>query len=149
MFHTPRIPLKLVEHRTLVLTVFAAVPCCAAPAALSAGLHQLPLNGTQQLEVRGLKLHVYSKADAVADSLKIHQGWEAHVVNQLTWAIQQYKLQFVHYEGVLGRGGLQAAAASYKAPLVVDVGANMGWIMMSAAAQGARVIAFEGGGFLH
>jgi hypothetical protein len=107
-------------------------------------LHQLPLNGTQQLVVQGIKLHVYSNADAVTDSLKVNQGWEHHVVNQLHWAVQQYKSSFKQQKGMLGRGGLQAAAAFYKPPLVVDVGANMGWIMLSAAAQGARVIAFEG-----
>jgi len=31
-------------------------------------------------------------------------------------------------------------------PLFVDVGANIGWFMLNAAAAGARVLAFEGTG---
>jgi 2-polyprenyl-3-methyl-5-hydroxy-6-metoxy-1,4-benzoquinol methylase len=31
-----------------------------------------------------------------------------------------------------------------KPPVVVDVGANLGWMMLSAAKMGANVLAFEG-----
>jgi 2-polyprenyl-3-methyl-5-hydroxy-6-metoxy-1,4-benzoquinol methylase len=33
-----------------------------------------------------------------------------------------------------------------EAPLVVDVGANIGWFTLKAAEAGARVAAFEGAG---
>lgn len=53
-------------------------------------------------------------------------------VHELLWALRQPIPQ---------AGG---SMGSNKSPLVIDIGANVGWFTINAAAAGARVAAFEG-----
>ncbi|KAF8071098.1 hypothetical protein HT031_001180 [Scenedesmus sp. PABB004] len=101
----------------------------------AAGLHEEPLPGSRAVQLGNASLHVYGGRDIV--SAHIAGGartWEAAETQALLWALRQPP-------GGARRGG--AAGGAPVAPLVVDVGANVGWFMANAAAAGARVAAFE------
>ena len=54
-------------------------------------------------------------------------------INQMLWALRAP----MH--------GLMKEGPGSSPPLMVDIGANIGWFTLNAAAAGARVAAFEGG----
>lgn len=78
-------------------------------------------------------IFVYGSGDIVSDSLKgSGHGWESAEIQEWLWAIRQWKPQPA------------PAAGSSTRPLAVDIGANLAWFSLNAAAAGARVAAFEG-----
>ena len=53
---------------------------------------------------------------------------ESHLLDEMIWAIGQYRA---------------STTAELKKPLVLDIGANIGWVTANAVKAGARVAAFE------
>jgi len=111
-------------------------------------------------------LYVYVGHDIVSDQLKgSAHAWEPAEVQEMLWALQQFDSPTQRQAAAAISQSLPglAAAARWAAgrpasstatttsnkqqlqkPLFVDVGANVGWFMLNAAAAGARVAAFEG-----
>jgi len=86
-----------------------------------------------------VSIYVYGAGDIVSDHLKGAQhGWETVEIQEWLWAIRQWQQQ---------PAALPAASTNTTRPdrpLTVDIGANLGWFSLNAAAAGARVAAFEG-----
>lgn len=80
-------------------------------------------------------MFVYGSNDIVSNELKGMGRWEKPEIDEWLWAIREWKPK-------------QAAAVTTSTvperPLAVDIGANLGWFTINAAAAGARVAAFEG-----
>lgn len=82
-------------------------------------------------------MYVYGSGDIVSDSLKgVAHGWETTEIQEWLWAIRQWKPAPV--------SSTSSSSTDQRRPLTVDVGANLGWFTLNAAAAGARVAAFEG-----
>lgn len=114
-----------------------------------------------QVQFSNVSLYIYSSNDIVSNELK-GGGWEATEIKEMLWGIKQCSTQ----REILDRLGTQSQgahvavttagqrqlkqqqqqqqAASPRQPLFVDVGSNVGWFAMNAAAAGAKVAAFEG-----
>eukprot|EP00879_Flechtneria_rotunda_P004881 GHRR01005155.1.p1 GENE.GHRR01005155.1~~GHRR01005155.1.p1 ORF type:complete len:483 (+),score=198.37 GHRR01005155.1:74-1522(+) len=123
----------------------------------SAKMHLKPLNGTVGVSFGNVTMYVYDGHDIVSDHLKGQaHTWEGGEIQEMLWALRQYPYTrqlaasssagssssssvVVARQGSTQAGGLQQPAV----PLMVDVGANLGWFMLNAAAAGARVAAFE------
>jgi hypothetical protein len=83
----------------------------------------------------------------VSSNLATTHGWEAAEIQEWLWAIRQWKPQALAGKAAAAAslGGAAASSNPYRnRPLAVDVGANLGWFTLNAAAAGARVAAFEG-----
>lgn len=84
-------------------------------------------------------LFVYGSGDIVSDSLKgSAHGWESAEIQEWLWAIRQWKPPATPVNGST------ATVGDRPRPLTVDIGANLDWFSLNAAAAGARVAAFEG-----
>lgn len=98
------------------------------------GLYLLLLHSAGNVSV-----YVYGAGDIVSDHLKGAQhGWETVEIQEWLWAIRQWQQP---------PAALPAASTNITRPdrpLTVDIGANLGWFSLNAAAAGARVAAFEG-----
>jgi hypothetical protein len=81
-------------------------------------------------------LHVYGQDDIVSNKLQEGEIWEKAEVREWLWALQQWQKPAAPANS--------NASLPYR-PLAVDIGANLGWFSLQAAAAGARVAAFEGG----
>jgi hypothetical protein len=68
-----------------------------------------------------VSMYVYDTNDIVSNELRGTQhAWESSEINQMLWALQQHQ----HVQQLLiSQGKSQAAAV----PLMVDIGANIGW----------------------
>lgn len=84
---------------------------------------------------------VYGGGDIVSDQLRASRMWERAELDEWLWAIRQWKPQPLAAANAPGDGTTSSAVTR---PLAVDVGANVGWFALNAAAAGARVAAFEG-----
>lgn len=105
-----------------------------------------------------VSMYVYDGNDIVSDHLKgLAHTWEATEIQEMLWAIHQFPKVQMHLRHLSASSEAAAAAAAVKGgavaglpvqvpavPLVVDVGANVGWFTLNAAAAGAMVAAFEG-----
>eukprot|EP00877_Chromochloris_zofingiensis_P011608 jgi/Chrzof1/6700/Cz19g06040.t1 len=94
-------------------------------------LHLTPIPHTTTARFSNVSLTVYDNNDIVSGFLKAGTSWENAEVHELLWALRQPIPQ---------AGG---SMGSNKSPLVIDIGANVGWFTINAAAAGARVAAFE------
>jgi hypothetical protein len=66
-------------------------------------------------------MYVYDTNDIVSNELRGTQhAWESSEINQMLWALQQHQ----HVQQLLISQGKPPAAA---VPLMVDIGANIGW----------------------
>jgi hypothetical protein len=102
----------------------------------SAGMHLQPLPGSVALPFGNVSLFVYSKGDIVSDLLAKNSAWESHEVQQVLWALHA-AADPAHARAAavvrsqraraLGAAASAAAAAPWP-PLMVDVGANVGWV---------------------
>jgi hypothetical protein len=96
-------------------------------------------------------LYVYRGNDIVSDHLA-GEGhmWEEHELREFLWALRApvpgRPDGFVAASGGgggNGGGGGLSTTPTPPPPLAIDIGANIGWFMLNAAAAGARVAAFE------
>jgi hypothetical protein len=99
---------------------------------------------------------VYAAGDIVSSYLAakpkwywpfVRWGWERYEIQQVLWALRQYKPRRQQQQQGGGYENQAAAAAAAgggggDGPLFVDVGANVGAFTFHAAAAGARVAAF-------
>lgn len=100
-----------------------------------------------------VSVYVYSTGDIVSDSLQRLRNWETPEMNEWLWAIRQWRRpaaaaaagQLPSSNGSSINSSSSSGAVPDR-PLTVDIGANLGWFTLNAAAAGARVAAFEGGG---
>jgi len=127
-----------------------------------------------QVSFGNVSLFLYDSHDIVSDMLKGNQhAWETHEVQEVLWGLQQYRSPLQQeaaraiQQSLPGLASIAAASHAdagsssssddgssiassqqheQQQPLFVDVGANIGWFMLNAAAAGARVLAFEGTG---
>ena len=83
---------------------------------------------------------VYARDDVVSDSLRGKaRAWESEAIDQMLYALRAPVPPPGFNASVSSRHLWRRTAA----PLAVDVGANVGWFALNAAAAGARVAAFE------
>lgn len=88
-----------------------------------------------------VSLYVYDTDDIVSNQLRsTAHTWEATETEEFLWAIKQFQAT----RQLQLKQGAAAAAAVPSVPLVVDIGANIGWFTLNAAAAKCRVAAFEG-----
>lgn len=73
--------------------------------------------------------------------------WQQAEVDEWLWAIRQWKPPSLAAAAARAKPDMMASILPTPSdgPLVVDIGANVGWFAANAAAAGARVAAFEGG----
>lgn len=86
-----------------------------------------------------MTLFVYAAGDIVSGSLDRAHAWELGETHEMLWALRAPVPPPGASAESAGRHLWRRAAA----PLAVDVGANVGWFALNAAAAGARVAAFE------
>lgn len=96
--------------------------------------------GTVLRPTGNVTLHVYGQDDIVSSDLKKKNSWETAEVAEWLWALQQWQRPTAPAD---------SNASVPDRPLAVDIGANLGWFSLQAAAAGARVAAFEGGYCIH
>lgn len=83
---------------------------------------------------------VYARDDIVSDSLRgASRAWEAEGIQQMLRALHSP----VPPSPALLSGASANSWRRPESPLLVDVGANVGWFSLNAASAGARVAAFE------
>ncbi|KAI8465888.1 MAG: S-adenosyl-L-methionine-dependent methyltransferase [Monoraphidium minutum] len=93
-----------------------------------------------RLKLPKFGIYAYHGNDIVSNHLK-GGGWEKEEIDQMLWALAAK----VPPPGTPAQGDLPPVSswAPPARPLMVDVGANIGWFTMNAAAAGADVVAFE------
>lgn len=105
-----------------------------------------------------VSVFVYDNNDIVSGHLKgAGHDWEAVETQEMLWALRQFQdTRKVQLDLAAGSAAAAAAAAMQggavaalpvevpDVPLVVDIGANVGWFTLNAAAAQAKVAAFEG-----
>lgn len=99
-----------------------------------------------QIPFGNVSLHVYDGRDIVSNVLQgpVH-SWEENEVKEMLWALKMHSSPAQLAAAKMGSAARQAAGQQPpRLPLFVDVGANVGWFALNAAAAGARVAAFEG-----
>lgn len=106
-----------------------------------------------QVPFGNVTLHVYDSKDIVSGELAGQShSWEAGEIQQMLWALKQYTSPQQAAAAAVQRSSSkiqqQQRSGLDQMPLFVDVGANVGWFALNAAAAGARVAAFEGEGAL-
>ncbi|WIA35853.1 hypothetical protein OEZ86_004238 [Tetradesmus obliquus] len=122
----------------------------------AAGKHLEVWPDTKVITAGNLSVHVYADNDYVSKSLQnTPPFWDINGVKQLLWALNQSKSEKQQAAARQLRATQSAAQASMteqqqqqasgpdRPPLMVDVGAHVGWYGFSAAAAGARTAFFE------
>jgi hypothetical protein len=49
--------------------------------------------GVERVSVNGINMHLHANGDIVSHSLKTSNTWEAHVIKQMEWALQQQQVR--------------------------------------------------------
>lgn len=78
-----------------------------------------------------LRMHVYAAGDIVSDTIHYRGGWEGPETSRILGLLQHKKASST------------SRARQRAAGLLLDIGANIGWFSLNAAARGNEVIAFE------
>ncbi|KIZ07659.1 hypothetical protein MNEG_0298 [Monoraphidium neglectum] len=109
----------------------------------SGGRPDVDVNGSarvKRMELPKFSLFMYDGHDIVSDHMK-GGGWEKEEIDEMLWALEAK----VPPAGTPVQGKLPPARtwAKPSRPLMVEVGANVGWFTVNAAAAGADVAAFE------
>ncbi|WIA32034.1 hypothetical protein OEZ86_002886 [Tetradesmus obliquus] len=103
----------------------------------AADLHKEALAGATSIKFANVSMFVYDTNDIVSNQLRgAHHTWESSEINEMLWALRQH-------QAVQQLAAQQGKAPGPAVPLMVDVGANIGWFTLNAAAARARVVAFE------
>ncbi|GBF94364.1 hypothetical protein Rsub_06986 [Raphidocelis subcapitata] len=106
----------------------------------SARMHLPDPPGSARTLFSNVTLFVYEKGDIVSDSLRgASRGWEAAEIQQMLYAIRAPVPASTSAADLANPSAWKAPAS----PLFIDIGANVGWFTVNAAAAGARVAAFE------
>lgn len=97
-----------------------------------------------QVSFGNVSLHVYEGNDIVSGFLAGQEHtWESSEIQQMLWGLRQHTSP--QQAAVKAKQQQDSSSnTQQQMPLFVDVGANVGWFALNAAAAGARVAAFEG-----
>ncbi|GBG00519.1 hypothetical protein Rsub_13269, partial [Raphidocelis subcapitata] len=104
-----------------------------------------PPKGARPVPFGNVTLYTYARDDIVSASIGQQHTWELPEIREMLWAMRA-PVPPPDDGGPPAGGGPLAGRAGWRAPasaFVVDVGANIGWFTLNAAAAGGTVAAFE------